>query len=119
MIYNEEQWHVIEQASPHYLTARREYIRNAPRWMTEQIINVYEAATGRTILSKDLSCSICVLRIYQQIGNTYFSDLAEREKIKEKNNKENGNNRIRQKATDEKGYASSEQRDTKKKKRNS
>lgn len=119
MIYNEKQWEIIEQASPHYLTARREYIRNAPRWLTEQIIEVYENATGKTIMSKDLSCSVCVLHIYQQIGRTYFSDLEEREKIKEKNNTENGNNRIREKATNEKDDAPSKQGNAKKKKRDS
>lgn len=75
MIYTEEQWKLIKQASPHYETAKHEYIRNAPRWLTEQVINVYEAATGKTILHKDLSCAVCVLNIYKQIGKTYFDDL--------------------------------------------
>ena len=74
-IYTEEQWKLIKQASPHYETARREYIRNAPRWLTEQIMNVYEAATGKTVMHKDLSCAVCVLNIYKQIGKTYFADL--------------------------------------------
>ena len=82
MIYNEEQWEVIKKASPHYETARHEYIRNAPRQLTEQVMNVYEAATGKKIFSRDLSCATCVLRIYQQIGKTYFDDLTEREELK-------------------------------------
>lgn len=82
MIYTEEQWKLIKQASPHYETARHEYIRNAPRWLTEQIINVYEAATGKTVMHKDLSCAVCVLNIYKQVGKTYFDDLKEREELK-------------------------------------
>ena len=86
MIYTEEQWKIIKQASPHYESARHEYIRNAPRWLTEQIINVYEAATGKTMMHKDLSCAVCVLNIYKQIGKTYFSDLEERNKLELEDN---------------------------------
>ena len=90
MIYNEEQWQLISQASPHFETARRDYIRNAPQWLTEQIMSVYEDATGKTIMSKNLTCAVCVLRIYQTVGKTYFADLDERNKIEnEKNNAEN------------------------------
>lgn len=79
MIYTEEQWRIIKQASPHYDSARHEYIRNAPRWLTQQIIDVYEAATGKTVMHKDLSCAVCVLNIYKQVGKTYFQDKLERE----------------------------------------
>lgn len=82
MIYTEEQWKIIKQASPHYESARHEYIRNAPRWLTEQIIKVYEAATGKTMMHKDLSCAVCVLNIYKQVGKTYFADIKEREELK-------------------------------------
>lgn len=79
MIYNDEQWNIIKKASPHYETAKHDYIRNAPRNLTEQVMNVYEAATGKKIISRDLTCAVCVLRIYQIIGKTYFQDLKERE----------------------------------------
>ena len=81
MIYTNEQWDIIKKASPHYETARHEYIRNAPRQLTEQVMNVYEAATGKKIFSRDLSCAVCVLHIYQQVGKTYFADLEERNKL--------------------------------------
>ena len=87
MIYTDEQWELIRQASPHFETAKRDYIRNAPRWLTEQIMSVYEGATGKTIMSRDLSCAVCVLRIYQTVGKTYFADLQERNQIKEKETK--------------------------------
>lgn len=89
MIYNEEQWKIIANAEPHFNTARHDYIRNVPRQMTEQIVSVYEAATGRQIFTKDYSCAVCVLRIYQTIGNTYYKDLEER--TKNKNNENNIN----------------------------
>lgn len=79
MIYNEAQWEIIKKASPHYETARHDYIRNAPRWLTEQVMNTYEAATGNHLSNRDINCAVCVLRIYQTIGKTFFADLKERE----------------------------------------
>ena len=89
MTYTDEQLGILAQAHPHFETARRDYIRNAPRWLTEQVIGVYEAATGRTIASRDLGCAICVLRIYQTVGKTYFADIEERRITKEKEAKKN------------------------------
>ncbi len=86
MIYSNEQWDIIKKASPHYETARHEYIRNVTRQLTEQVMNVYEAATGKKIYSRDLSCAVCVLHIYQQIGKTYFADLEERKKLELEDN---------------------------------
>lgn len=83
MIFNEEQWNIIKKASPHYETAKRDFIRNATRKMTEDIVGVYEAATGKTVPNKDSHCSVCVLRIYQIIGKAYFADLKERQKMED------------------------------------
>lgn len=80
MTFTDEQYEILKQATPHFETARHEFIRNAPRWLTEQVINVYEAATGKTIMSKDLSCAVCVLRIYQIVGKPFYADKIEREK---------------------------------------
>lgn len=82
MIYTEEQLKILEKATPHFETVKRNYIRNAPRWLTEQIIEVYETSTGKHILSKDLNCFACVLNIYKLVGQTYYSDLAEIESKK-------------------------------------
>lgn len=87
MTYNDEQWELIRMASPHFESARHEYIRNAPRWLTQQIIDVYEQATGRKIPNRDLGCAVCVLRIYQTIGRTYFEDLEHRKQKEEQNAK--------------------------------
>lgn len=93
MIYNEEQWELIKKASPHYATVQKDYIRNAPRWLTEEIINAYESATGKELIHKNLNCSVCVLNLYKIIAKTYFQDLEEREnKINE--NAENINKPI-------------------------
>lgn len=85
MIFNDEQWEVIKKASPHYKTAKQDYIRNAPQFLTNEIVRVYEEATGKTVLNKDSKCSVCVLRIYQQIGKAYFADLEERNSVENKN----------------------------------
>ena len=58
MIYNEEQWKVISNASPHFETARHDYIRNATRKMTQDKIEVFEAATGKKIAHRDLTCAV-------------------------------------------------------------
>ena len=92
MIFTDEQYDILKQATPHFETARHEYIRNAPRWLTEQVINIYEAATGKTIVSKDLSCAVCVLRIYQIVGRPFYADKLEREKILEEENAKDNNN---------------------------
>jgi hypothetical protein len=83
MIYNDEQWAIIKKGSPHYITSRQDYIRNVPRWLLENIIEIYESATGKIILNKDLSCAVCVLNIIKTVAKTYFSDLDEREKLEE------------------------------------
>ena len=79
MIYTDEQYEILSQAKPHFETVKRDYIRNAPKWLTEQIINVYEIATKKTIMNKDMNCSICVMNIYKIIGKTYDADTKERE----------------------------------------
>ena len=76
MTFTEEQLEILKQATPHFESAKRGYVKNAPRHLTEQIINVYES-TGKTLTSKDLSCAICVLRIYQRVGALYFKDIEE------------------------------------------
>ena len=79
MIYTEEQYRILKQATPHFESVKHEVIKNAPRWLTEQIIDVYEQATHKTIFHKDLSCAICVLNIYKLIGKTFDEDTKERE----------------------------------------
>jgi hypothetical protein len=92
MIFNDEQWEVIKQAGPHFRTAKQDYIRNAPQFITNEIVKVYEEATGKTVMNKDSHCSVCVLRIYQQIGKAYFADLEERNKKQNEIENEKGNN---------------------------
>lgn len=110
MIYNDEQWAIIKEASPHYITSRQDYIRNVPRWLLEDIIEIYESATGKIILNKTPSCAVCVLNIIKTIAKTYFSDLEERDNLeKEKLEKEENKDVITE------TNAKSNQRDEKKK----
>lgn len=85
MIYTEEQYRILKQATPHFESVKHEYIRNAPRWLTEQIIDVYEQATKKTIFNKDLNCAICVMNIYKLIGKTFDEDTKERTEKSSKN----------------------------------
>ena len=75
MTFTDEQFELLTKALPHFESARRERVRNAPRWLTEQTISIYEAATGKRMLHKNLSCAVCVLRVYQAVGKLYFDDL--------------------------------------------
>ena len=81
MISTDEQFNLLKQAEPHFESVKRDFLRNAPKWLTEQIINVYEIATKKTIFNKDTNCSICVMNIYKLIGKTYYSDKKEREAV--------------------------------------
>lgn len=91
MIFTDEQWNEIKKASPHFESARRDYIRNAPSWLTKSVVDIYEAATGKTMPQRDFTCAICVLRIYQTVGNAYFADLKERENALNKKTEEEEN----------------------------
>lgn len=76
----DEQYNILKNAEPHFNSAKRERIYNAPRWLTEQVINIFEAVTGKTMPHKDLSCAICVLRIYQTVGKLYDEETENRKK---------------------------------------
>lgn len=78
MIYTEEQYRILKQATPHFESVKHEVIKNAPRWLTEQIIDVYEQATKKHIFNKDLNCAVCVMNIYKIIGKTFDEDTKER-----------------------------------------
>lgn len=110
MIFTDEQWKIVKEAGPHFRTARQDYVRNAPMYLTQMLINIYESATGKTLANKDVTCAGCVLRIYQTVGKAYFSDLEERENLeKEKLEKEENKDVITE------TNAKSNQRDEKKK----
>lgn len=110
MIFTDEQWKIVKEAGPHFRTARQDYVRNAPMYLTQMLINIYESATGKTIANKDVTCAGCVLRVYQTVGKAYFSDLEERENLeKEKLEKEENKDGITE------TNAKSNQRDEKKK----
>ena len=91
MTFTDKQWELLKQASLHFENARRERVRNAPRWLTQQVIDIYEAATGKQMLHKDLSCAVCVLRVYQTVGKLYFQDKLERDNFDDLKNHQNNN----------------------------
>lgn len=91
MTFTDKQWELLKPASLHFENARRERVRNAPRWLTQQVIDIYEAATGKQMLHKDLSCAVCVLRVYQTVGKLYFQDKLERDNFDDLKNHQNNN----------------------------
>lgn len=52
-----------------------ERLRNAQRWMTEQIVALYESVTNNK-LSHNYSCASCLMNIYRHVGTIYFNDKA-------------------------------------------
>lgn len=116
MIFTDEQWKIVKEAGPHFRTARQDYVRNAPMYLTQMLINIYESATGKTLANKDVTCAGCVLRVYQTVGKAYFSDLEERENLeKEKLEKEEN----KDERNIQEGNEKPKSRNTKKKKGNS
>ena len=105
----DEQWKQYKEAQPHFESAKHNFVRNAPRWLTEQTIRIYEDVTGRTMLYNDLSCAVCVLHIYQTAAKLFDEEqknrqLIENEKVdntkpdsrdKEKAPRDNGANKKR------------------------
>lgn len=89
--YTDDQFKELSAALPHFESARHDYIRDVPRWLTEKVIKIYEDATGKTVPSKNTSCAVCVLRVYQLVGRTYFDDKKEREKISNEGNAKDNN----------------------------
>lgn len=90
MTFTKEQIQALSEAELHFdSVCHHDYIRNAPRWLTQKIVEIYDNTVGvKTNLN--LSCSACVMRIYKAIGKKYYADkklLEENERL-EDNQKE-------------------------------
>ena len=75
----DQQWEKLKEGAPHFESARRNWVRSAPRWLTDQVVEVYETVTGKKMINKNSNCSVCVLRIYQAAGKLYFDELEKRQ----------------------------------------
>ena len=91
-IMTDEQWNAFKEASPHFLSSKHDYIRNCPKWLSEQTINIYESVTGKTILNKNLNCAVCILNMFKITGKLYFDELERRNKKQNEIENEKGNN---------------------------
>ena len=78
MTFNKEQLNALYPAEVHFLSSQHDVIRSAPSWLTEQVIEIYQSATGRK-MNYSRGCSACVLNIYKTIGKLYLADKAEQE----------------------------------------
>lgn len=74
MTFTDNQYEILKNAEPHFVSAKHNTVRNAPYWMTSEVIRVYEEATGKRLPSRDVTCAVCVLRIYQIVGKEFFND---------------------------------------------
>lgn len=74
MTFTQEQIQALSEAELHFdSVCHHDYIRNAPRWLTQKIVEIYDNTVGvKTNLN--LSCSACVMRIYKTIGKKYYAD---------------------------------------------
>lgn len=75
MTFTKEQLKNLYPAEIHFdSVVNRSTIRNAPSWLTEQVINIYYEATGKK-LNYQKVCSVCTFNIYKTVGKIYFEDL--------------------------------------------
>lgn len=85
IIFPDDIWDKFKKAAPHFESSKKEYIRFAPTWLTEQTLNIYEQMTGKKMSNRDLSCAHCVLSIYKVASKLYFQELDRRNKLEEEN----------------------------------
>lgn len=79
MIFSDKQFDIIKEADLYFRsTFLNKCIINPNNFITNIIIQIYEEATGNK-LDKDLSKPGQTLKVYEKIGEAYFSDLKERE----------------------------------------
>lgn len=90
--FTKEQLRTLYDAEIHFdSVVHHNIIRNAPRWLTEQIVNIYEATTHSS-LQHNYSCTVCVMNIYNTIGKKYYDDKKYYEELDKKNNTESKKN---------------------------
>lgn len=78
--FTKEQYDALYEAQIHFITVRTSNcIKNAPRWLTDQVADVWEQRTGQTV-NRNWSCSSCVFNFYNMVGKYYLQDKALYEK---------------------------------------
>lgn len=83
-VFTKEQMDVLYEAEIHFESVRHGYIKSVPRWLTDQVADIYEQATGSKV-NRNWSCSQCVANLYMMVGKIYFKDKEEyKNKEKEK-----------------------------------
>lgn len=74
LFFKEEDYKALYDAEIHFISAcRGGYIKNTPRWLTDQVAEIWEKATGEKV-RRNWNCSSCVLNLYYLIGKKYLND---------------------------------------------
>lgn len=74
LFFTKENYDALYDAEIHFISAcRGGYIKNTPRWLTDQVADIWEKATGEKV-RRNWNCSSCVLNLYYLIGKKYLND---------------------------------------------
>lgn len=74
--FTKEQMTALYEAEIHFESVKHGYIKSAPRWLTDQVADIYEDATGSKT-NRNWNCSQCVADFYRKVGKLYFADKEE------------------------------------------
>lgn len=72
--FTREQLQDLWEAEVHFDSViHTDSIKNAPKWLTERVVNIFEKATKQH-LNIDYYCPVCVMRVYRIVAPIYFKD---------------------------------------------
>lgn len=82
--FTKEEYDVLYEAQIHFINVRtNNCIKNCPRWLCDQVANVWENKTGEKV-QRNWSCNSCVFNFFNIVGKHYMADM----KLYEKEEKE-------------------------------
>lgn len=82
--FTKEEYDALYEAQIHFINVRtNNCIKNCPRWLCDQVANVWENKTGEKV-QRNWSCNSCVFNFFNIVGKHYMADM----KLYEKEEKE-------------------------------
>lgn len=74
LFFTKENYDALYDAEIHFISAcRGGYIKNTPRWLTDQVADIWDKTTGENV-RRNWNCSGCVLNLYNMVGKKYLND---------------------------------------------